>query len=112
VTALSARVLRTPVQAPQANAVCERLLGTLRRECLDFLIPFGEAHLRRILRAWRLHHNRGRPHSRLGPGLPEPPPGLRAPALAGHRLPNDSRVVARSILGGLHHEYALTKLAA
>ncbi|MFI5340353.1 MAG: integrase core domain-containing protein [Candidatus Methylomirabilales bacterium] len=112
VTALGVRVLRTPLQTPQANAVCERLLGSLRRECLDYLIPFGEAHLREILRAWRLHYNRGRPHSRLGPGLPEPPPGLPAPALAGHRLPNGSRVVARPILGGLHHEYGLERLAA
>ncbi len=112
VTALGVRVLRTPVQAPQVNAVVERLLGSLRRECLDFRIPFGENQLRKILRAWRLHYNRGRPHSHLGPGLPEPAPGLPVSVLAGHRLPNDSRVVVRSILGGLHHEYGLEKLAA
>lgn len=112
VTALGVRVLRTPIHAPQANAFCERLLGSLRRECLDYLIPFGEDHLRKILRAWRFHYNRSRPHSRLGPGLPEPAPGLPVPVLAGHRPPNDSRVVARLILGGLHHEYGLEKLAA
>ncbi len=112
VTALGVCVLRTPIQAPQANAFCERLLGSLRRECSDLLIPFGEEHLRRMLRAWRLHYNRGRPHSSLGPGLPEPPSGLPAPALTWHRLPNGSCVVARSILGGLHHEYGLEKLAA
>jgi hypothetical protein len=43
--AMSARILKAPVQAPKANAVCERLVGTIRRECLDFLIPFGERHL-------------------------------------------------------------------
>ncbi len=43
------RVLRTPVRAPQANAYCERLVGTLRRECLDFLIPLSESHLRGTL---------------------------------------------------------------
>jgi transposase InsO family protein len=59
VTAMGVRVLRTPVQAPKANAYCKRLLGSLRRECLDYLIPFGEAHLCRILRAWQLHYNRG-----------------------------------------------------
>jgi transposase InsO family protein len=44
--AFGLRVLRTPVRAPQANAFCERLVGTLRRECLDFLIPISESHLR------------------------------------------------------------------
>src|ERR1017187_5005275 len=44
------RVLKTPVRAPKANAFCERLVGTVRRECLDFLIPLSEGHLKRILR--------------------------------------------------------------
>ena len=65
------RVLKTPVRAPKANAYCERLVGTIRRECLDFLIPVGEAHLKRILREYVRHYNRGRPHSSLGPGIPE-----------------------------------------
>lgn len=112
VTALGVRVLRTPVQAPQANAYCERLLGSLRRECLDFLIPLGEEHLRRILCTWKMHYNRGRPYASLGPGLPAPPPGLPVPPITSHRLPRDARVVARSILGGLHHEYGWEKLAA
>jgi transposase InsO family protein len=112
VTAMGVRVLRTPVQAPQANAYCERLLGSLRRECLDFLIPFGEEHLRRILHAWKMPYNRGRPHASLGPGLPEPPPGLPAVLITGHQLPCAARVMARPILGGLHHEYCLEKRAA
>jgi putative transposase len=48
---LGLRVLKTPVRTPQANALCERLLGTLRRECLDFMIPLTENHLRRVLHA-------------------------------------------------------------
>jgi putative transposase len=112
VTAMGVRVVRTPVQAPKANAFCERLLGSLRRECLDFLIPLGEEHLRRLLSAWRMHYNRGRPHASLGPGLPAPPPGLPAASITGHRLPREMRVIARPILGGLHHEYGLEKLAA
>ena len=65
------RVLKTPVRAPKANAYCERLVGTIPRECLDFLIPVGEAHLKRILREYVRHYNRGRTHSSLGPGIPE-----------------------------------------
>ena len=53
------RVLKTPVRTPQANAFCERVIGTMRRECLDWLIPFHERHLRGILRAWVTHDNRG-----------------------------------------------------
>jgi putative transposase len=111
VTAMGVRILRTPIQTPQANSICERLLGSLRRECLDFLIPLTEHHLRRLLKVWMTHYNRGRPHTSLGPGIPHPPAGLPATPLIGHRLPSDSRVVARSILGGLHHEYGL-ELAA
>lgn len=52
VRSMGVRVLRTPRIAPQANAYCERLLGTTRRECLDYLIPLSEIHLRRVLAEW------------------------------------------------------------
>ena len=71
VTATGVRVLRTPVRSPLANSICERLIGTIRRECLDFMIPLGQRHLKRILREWIRHYNRGRPHSSLGPGIPD-----------------------------------------
>jgi putative transposase len=71
VGALGLAVVKTPVRAPQANAFCERLIGTMRRECLDFMIPLSERHLRAIVREWVSHYNRGRPHSRLGPGIPD-----------------------------------------
>src|SRR5215831_19338987 len=61
----------TPVRAPKANAICERFGGTLRRECLDFVIPLNERHLKMTVQQWGNHYNRGRPHSTLGPGLPE-----------------------------------------
>ena len=70
--AFGLRVLHTPARAPKANAYCERLVGTIRRECLDFMIPLGEKHLRRILAEWVPHYNQGRPHLSLGPGIPEP----------------------------------------
>ena len=49
VQSLRLKTLRTPVRAPQADAYCERLIGTIRRECLDFMIPLSEKHLRMIL---------------------------------------------------------------
>src|SRR5438128_12503936 len=69
---LGLRVLRTPYRSPQANAFCERLIGSARRECLDFVIPLHESHIRMIPKPWVAHFNRGRPHSSLGPGIPEP----------------------------------------
>ena len=112
VTRLGCKVLRTPVRAPQANAYCERLVGTIRRECLDFMIPLGEKHLRRILRDWVRHYNLGRPHCSLGPGLPIPDPEQpRVPQPNRHQLPQGWSVVGKSVLGDLHHEYRLEKTA-
>ena len=100
-TNLSVRVLRTPVRAPKANAVCERLGGSLRRECLDFLIPFNEQHLQMAVRDWTMHYNRGRPHSALGPGLPEPMSDQVPPNEHRHRLtcriPGCKEVCARGL---------------
>jgi len=111
--AFGLRVLRTPARVPQANAYCERLLGTVRRECLDFMIPFGEVHLKRILKEWIGHYNQGRPHLSLGPGIPE------SMAFNNHRRPcgrhfiaDHCRLESRRILGGLHHEYGWKRMAA
>ena len=110
---LGLRVLKTPPRTPQANALCERLIGTLRRECLDFIIPLTENHLRRLLYEWGRHYNAGRPHMALGPGMPQPPVSLPAPLhVHRHQLPTPLRMVAHPILGGLHHEYALMAAAA
>jgi transposase InsO family protein len=108
--AMGLEVLKTPARVPQANSFCERVIGTIRRECLDFVIPLTERHLRVILREWITHYNRGRPHSSLGPGLPDPPSDRRV-ASNGHRVPDGDRVVATPILGGLHHEYRLEAAA-
>ena len=98
VTALGVRVVRTPVRAPQANAICERFGGTLRRECLDFLIPLNERHLK--------------PHMSLGPGIPVPLPHSPPASGSRHLIPAGHVVRSTAILGGLHHEYALEKTAA
>ena len=92
VTRLGVRVLRTPVGAPTANAYCERLGGSLRRECLDFLIPLNDGHLRMIVREWGLHYNRGRPHSSLGPGVPDQSQQSVPASDHRHKLPAGYRV--------------------
>ena len=105
--------LRTPPYAPKANAFCERLIGTMRRQCLDWIIPLGEWHLRNVVREWAGHYNRARPHMSLGPGVPEPGEVYPAPILSErHVVPEDIDVASTSILGGLHHEYRFAKRAA
>jgi transposase InsO family protein len=108
------KVLKSPIASPKANAICERVIGTIRRECLDWLIPMSAAHLRQILREWVKHYNAGRPHRSLGPGVPDPPertpmfPKSESP----HRLAMGVLVLEKSVLGGLHHEYLLATAPA
>jgi transposase InsO family protein len=106
-------VVKTPVRAPVANAICERLIGTLRRECLDFVIPLNERHLYGILKEWVTYYNDGRPHMSLGPGIPQPIPALPVSLQTQrHWLPSGQCVVSRPILNGLHHDYRFAKRAA
>jgi putative transposase len=111
---LGLEVLRSPVASPKANSICERVIGTIRRECLDWLIPLSEAHLRSILKSWVEHYNRGRPHSILGPGVPDPPRGTAVvpKSESRHRLAAGALVLAKSVSGGLHHEYSLAPMPA
>ena len=95
-----------------ANAYCERVVGTIRRECLDYLIPINARHLRRTVREFADHYNRGRPHTALGPGFPEPSQTTVPPRSHRHDLPSGYRVVKTSLLSGLHHEYRLEKEVA
>jgi putative transposase len=106
VTRLGVSVLKSPPQCPKANAICERVIGTIRRECLDWLIPLSESHLRSILGLWIRHYNAGRPHMALGPGVPDPPTGYcdYHKSKSRHRCEESYGVGAKSILGGLHHE--------
>jgi transposase InsO family protein len=107
------RVIKTPVRTPVANSICERVIGTLRRECLDFVIPLNETHLYGILMEWLQHYNEGRPHMSLGPGIPQPTTSRPVPPLEyRHRLPESLHIVSRPILSGLHHEYQLEQQAA
>ena len=106
------RVLKTPYRSPQANSICERAIGSMRRECLDHMIPLTESHLRRVLKGWVSYYNQTRPHSALGPGVPEPKNTPVPLQRHRHRIGNGQKVVSRPVLNGLHHEYCLIPLAA
>ncbi|WP_372525365.1 hypothetical protein [Piscinibacter sp.] len=74
----------------------------------------SEAHLRSILRVWGDHYNSGSPHSALGPGVPDPP--VRSAQVSQsesrHRLAAGALVLAKAVLGGLHHEYSIATTPA
>jgi putative transposase len=110
--ALGLRVLKTPYRAPQSNAFCERLIGSASRECLDFMIPINEDHVRWIMKQWVAHYNKSRPHSSLGPGIPDANFKELQLQSTRHCLPKDHRVAVTPILGGLHHEYRLQEISA
>jgi putative transposase len=110
--ALGLRVLKTPYRAPQGNAFCERLVGSARRECFDFMIPLSEDHVRRVMRQWTTHYNKSRPHSSLGPGIPDPRVHKTELQSKRHCIPKDHHIEVTPILGGLHHEYRLQRIAA
>ena len=93
------KLLKTPVHAPQANAVCERFLRSVRQECLDHLLILQERQLQRVLNAYVAYFNRARPHQGIGQQIPE---GSGSSASTAHE---GSKVVAIPILAGLHHDY-------
>jgi len=95
------RVIKTPIQAPNANAHAERWVRTVRQECLDWLLIVGKRQLERVLHTYVDHYNRQRPHRALGLAPPDPPGELIAfpHATAAH-------VHRRDRLGGLLHEHA------
>jgi len=97
------RVIRTPVLAPTANAFVERFVGSLRRECLDHVLLIGEDHLQRVLIAYRSYFNTARPHQGINQRRPS---AFNSPPLSPHFV-FGSTVEARSVLGGLHHDYRL-----
>ena len=84
----------------------------LAQDGLDFLIPLSVERLRRLLTEWREYYNRARPHSSLGPCLPTPCVELpMKPDQHRHRLPDQGAVASRPVLGGLHHDYRLSRVA-
>jgi putative transposase len=102
-TAEGIRILASPPRAPRANAICERMIGTLRRELFDRLLIVNEHHLRQVLTEYLRHYNAARPHRSLGQLAPAqadtgPPKPIN---LAEHRIRR------KQVLRGLTHEYQL-----
>jgi putative transposase len=98
------KVIRTPVQAPNANAHMERWIGSVRRECLDRLLIVGRRQLEHVLRVYVRHYNGQRPHR----ALDLKPPDATAPSrVGGDSQPQSLRIERRDLLGGLIHEYEL-----
>ncbi len=92
-------MIRTPIRDPRANAFAERWVRTVRTECLDWTLVRGRRHLERVLRAYVLHYNRGRPHREIGLATPAGPAAAPSAPILGYRL------LSRDILGGLIREY-------
>ena len=102
-TAEGTRILASPPRAPRANAICERVIGTLRRELPGRLLIVNERHLRRVLTEYLQHYNIARPHRALG----------QLPPAQAHKRPReinlaDYRIRRKQVLGGLIHEYQIT----
>jgi transposase InsO family protein len=93
--AMGIRDKPTAPASPWQNGFAERLMGSIRRECVDHIIVFGEAHLRRVLKSYANYYNGTRTHLSLNKDAPI----SRAAEAAG-------RILCRPILGGLHHQYA------
>ncbi len=94
-------IIKTPIRAPKANAHCERMIGTLRREVLDHMLILGEAHARQVLATYQRHYNAHRPHRArrqlLSQAHGHPPPVLE---------PASRRILRRTrILGSVINEY-------
>jgi transposase InsO family protein len=93
------RILRTPMRAPQANAIAERWIATVRRELLDRMLIVNRRHLTAVLNEYVAHFNDHRPHRALNQAAPLrslPPPAA----------PSQCHLRRRDLLGGLIHEYA------
>jgi hypothetical protein len=98
-TAAGLRIIKTPVQAPRANAICERWIATARRECTDRILIAGQRHLHHTLSEYVDHYNTHRPHRTLS----QRPPDAKIPAAPAE---DNIRIRRRDRLGGLIHEYS------
>jgi len=102
------KVIRTPVQAPNANAHMERWVGTVRRECLDRLLIVSRRQLEHVLRVYIQHYNGQRPHRARDL---QPPDGSNHSTVETESPPQPLHVNRRDLLGGLIHEYDIAAAA-
>jgi putative transposase len=94
-------IMHTAVQAPRMNAICERLIGTLRRELLDRALVLSQAHLRAVLMEYQEHYNNARPHQGIGQRVPGADPRARVTAAS----PGTWQIRRKPVLSGLINEY-------
>ena len=97
-TAIDVQIIKTPVRAPRAYAIAERVVGTIRRELLDHLLILNRRHAVTVLREFERHYNDHRPHRTLGQAAPLRPLPRRTPTVIDNVRRHDR-------LGGLIHEY-------
>jgi transposase InsO family protein len=91
-------VLRTLYAAPKANAICERFLGSVPRECLDHFLILSDRHLYRLMREYKRYFNHARPHQGIGKRIPRQP-------VRGIEAPTSGELISRPTLGCFHHGY-------
>ncbi len=99
------RIIKTPVQAPRANAICERVVGTIRRECLDRILILGRRHLEAVLAEYVEHYNSHRPRRSLSQRPPSAPDVT--PPTIGDVDVDVARIRRADRLGGPIHEYRM-----
>ena len=95
-TALGIEPIVTAPRSPWQNGYCERVIGTIRRECLDHVIVLGERHLRRVLKEYLVYYHGSRTHLGLEKDAPEPRAVMNQ---------DIGPVTSKPVLGGLHHRY-------
>ena len=93
--------LKTPYRTPQANGICERFIGSLRRECLDHILIHDGKHLERVVKEYTIYFNQERPHQGIGQRIPNQYELPKSKSISG-------RIKSKAILGGLHHSYSRT----
>jgi putative transposase len=97
------RIVRTAIQAPRMNAICERLIGTLRRELLDRMLILGERHLHSVLAEYQAHYNTARPHQGIAQRIPSREHDCGHLTVVGF---DRERILRKPALGGLINEYS------
>jgi putative transposase len=94
-------ILRTAVQAPRMNAICDRLIGTLLRELLDRTLILNQAHLRAVLAGYQEHYHTARPHQGIDQRVPDVTPAPASP----QPDPGTCQISRKPVLSGLINEY-------